>query len=154
MRASRRSGRTQGAQAIDRRRVGQSGEEWIRPTRRSGECRPVGRLPKGWQSAADDAELLHAGLQRGALETQDLRGAALAADPPRRLLEDVDDVAALDVFETARLGRPRDGGAGRRGEIRRLETPPGGEDHRPLDYVLQFAHVAGPGVGGETVEHL
>src|SRR5512141_1983736 len=51
---------------------------------------------------ADDAELPHAGLEGGSLETQDLGRAPLTADPPTRLLENRGDVLALDVLETPR----------------------------------------------------
>src|SRR5262245_9173190 len=90
-----------------------------------GECQGDGRgrEPRGVaglsirrSGRAEDAELLHTGFKCRSLEAQDLRGAALAADPPAGLLENGDDVLALDVLEVSRLRlRASGGGGGGRG---------------------------------------
>ena len=59
-----------------------------------GECRRDGSR----SGIAVDAELLHAGLEGGALEVQNPGGAALTADPPAGLLENREDVTALDLL--------------------------------------------------------
>src|SRR2546422_6874472 len=99
---------------------------------------------------AKNLELLHAGLQRRSLEAQNLRCAALTADPPAGLLENGDDVLALDVLEASRV-RLRTPPGRRRGEIAELEAAVRRDDDRPLDDVLQLAHVPGPGVGGQPL---
>src|SRR5262245_57799035 len=106
-------------------------------------------LPRS--GTADDAELLHAGLEGGSLESQDPGRATVTADPPTRLLENRGDVLALDVLETPRLlfraspGRRRHDGA-------ELEATPGRQDDGPLDDVLQLAHVPGPVIRGQPLQ--
>src|SRR5574342_967235 len=137
-----------------------------------------GPMPTGWESAngmapggtaskaagreppsvarpgsgtADDAELLHAGLESRSLEAQDPGGAAVPADPPPGLLERRDDVLALDVLEAPQRP-PRAATGRRRQEVGKLEPALGGENHGPLDDVLQLAYVPGPAVGGQPVQ--
>src|SRR6266536_4133595 len=160
------------AQLAERCGVG-SLQEWITEggcvrgaADRSAECQRNGRAGRvrvgGARAAcgarrrsgtAEDLELLHAGLEGRSLEAQDPGGAALTADPPAGLLENREDVLALDILEAPRLrlqaptGRPRH-------EIAEIEPAVGGEDDRPLDDVLQLAHVSGPDVGGQRIQHV
>src|SRR5262249_16935003 len=122
-------------------------------------------MPKGWQGicrraaarsrlrGAEDAELLHTGFKCRALEAQDLRGAALAADPPAGLLENGDDVLALDAFEVPVL-RYRTRGGLHGNEVADLEAALRREDDRALDDVLELPHVPGPGVGAELLHEV
>src|SRR5881296_80882 len=106
--------------------------------RRAAGCES---LPVTWSRSgtAEDAELLHAGLEVRSLEAQDLGGAALTADPPMGLLENCGDVLTLDILEAAQLllWAP----AGRRHDVPQLEAALGREDDCPLDDVLQLAHI-------------
>src|SRR2546426_6484727 len=97
-------------------------------------CGAAGREPpsvaRPRSRTAEDAELLHPGLEGRSLEAQDLGGAVLTADPPTGLLENRDDVLALDVLEAPRLLLRAP--AGRRGhDVAELEAALGREDDRP-----------------------
>src|SRR5213594_3251666 len=110
---------------------------------------PVARPRSG---TAEDAELLHAGLEGRSLEAQDLGGAALTADPPTCLLENRGDVLALDILEAPQLLHWAP--AGRRcHDVPELEAALGREDDRSLDDVLKLAHISGPCVGAQPVQH-
>src|SRR5206468_7630938 len=142
-----------------------------RPDSRRQGCRPVGKHAEGMarereramrraeptavasprSGTAEDAELFHAGLEGRSLEAQDSGGAALTADPPSGLVENRGDVPAFEVLQAARL-RLRIAAGRSRHEFAKLEAALGREDDRPLDDVLQFAHVAGPGIGGQAVQ--
>src|SRR2546426_8371574 len=88
-------------------------------------CGAAGREPpsvaRPRSGTPEDAELLHAGLEGRSLEAQDLGGAALTADPPTGLLENCDDVLALDILE-APPRRRRAPASRRRHEVAKLEA--------------------------------
>src|SRR5262245_25138455 len=87
--------------------------------------------------AALDSELLHAGLERRALEAQDPGGAAVAADPPAGLLEHGGDVLAHDLVEASPGPlRPRSGRR-RSHDVAEGEAAARRQDDRALDDVLQ-----------------
>src|SRR5262245_48263898 len=132
-------------------------------------------MPKGWQTAkarvergacetravarprsgsAVDSEPLHAGLESRSLETQNRRGAALAADPPAGTFEDRDDVLALDLLEALRRLLRALSGRRRRQDVAEHEASRRRQDDRPLDDVLQLSYVPGPGVRGQLPQHL
>src|SRR6185503_614736 len=104
-------------------------------------------IPSG---TALKAELLHASLEGRSLEAQDLGGAAVAADPPAGPFQHGGDVLALDLLEAQRrllrapFGRRSD-------EIAQCEAAARRQDDRPLDDVLQLAHVSRPGVAGQLL---
>ena len=52
---------------------------------------------------ASDVELLHAGFERGGVETQDFGCALLAAHAPVRVFQDVDDMLPFHLFHGQRL---------------------------------------------------
>src|SRR5215813_8877457 len=120
-----------GAQAPEGSRVGGCEGPPIRRSGSGGACQNVGRLPKGWQEkrsgGAVDAELLHAGLECRSLEAEDPGGAARSADAPAGIVEDRDNVSALDVFEALSVLRRPPAGR-RRHEIAEFEAAPGRED--------------------------
>src|SRR4030095_12491847 len=108
---------------------------------------------RGNSGTACNAELLYAGFEGRALEAQDFGGAAVAADAPAPLFENGDDVLALDILEAAQLVLEAPAGVCRR-DLPDLEAALGREDDRPLDDVLQLAHVAGPRVGAPPIQHV
>ncbi len=99
-----------------------------------------------------NAELLHPGLQCGSFHTERRRCAVWSGDYPVRALERGDDLLPLGVVEhrthigrnstrtlrrDRRLTRPQI-------TARNVEDCVLGEDHRPLDYILQLANVSRP----------
>ena len=121
-------------------------------------------MPSRWQAPnrvrsarrsgpAENLELLHAGL-----EVVRLRPRIFAA--PRSPLTRQPVSSRTRRCAGARYPRgsapaaPRAPAGRRRGEIAELEAAVRRDDDRPLDHVLQLAHVSGPGVGRQPIQHV
>ena len=112
-------------------------------------------IPRYQEQAAEDTEPLHAGPSR----VVRLRPRSLAAPRSPLTRQPVSSRMATmcrrstsSRFRSCRVGPPPTSGAV--SKLAEVEAAIGGEDHRPLDYVLQLAHVAGPGVGRQSFQHL
>ena len=103
------------------------------------------------QPRAGDAELSHAMLQRGALQSQPDGSAVGSAEDPICVLQNSQDVLSLGFLQ--RLLRLR---IGRRCTGLQLgqwcsQRASRRQDHGPLDHILQFANIAGPVVAAESI---
>src|SRR5512132_4044304 len=104
---------------------------------------------------AGDAKLLQAIQQRRASEAEALRGAMRAPDHPLGVLQDPEDVLALDFFEGPDSGGRSWGRPAPRQLVRsQTQGGPWRQDDGPFDDVLEFPHIARPGITGEGLQRL
>src|SRR5579863_6101518 len=126
-------------------------------------------MKRRWRSDwTPDAEFAHAGLERGALHSEESGGTFGTCDAPFRLAEGAEDVLTVGVLKGGdgeircrrRVERGNcgsDGGIGgaRRGAVQKFrngdtEFLAGGQENSPLDQIFEFANVARPRVVSES----
>ena len=83
----------------------------------------------------------HATFERGGWKTEDFRRAARAPDAPVGEFQNPLDMFTLDLRQRGKTRRYRDRNSARQVNPERGTAR---QNHRPLDGVAQFAHVAGP----------
>src|ERR1043166_1348367 len=107
------------------------------------------RVPQ--PSLANDVDFIlrRLAIQRLAIYSQDRRG---RLDVAFRLLEHLNYMTPLHLVQ--RQTRTRRGEAERRWQVLEHDPRLRVENHRPLDHVLELAHVARPGVRLHAIEPL
>ena len=104
---------------------------------------------------AGDAKLLQAIQQRRASEAEAHRGAMWAPDQPAGVLQDPENVLALDFFEGLDSGGRSWGRPAPRQRVQcQTQGWSGRQDDGPFDDVLEFPHIARPGIVGEGLHRL
>ncbi len=106
-------------------------------------------------SLGPEAQGQELSVERRAMDPEDVRGPADVSPLPA---QDVEDVSPVDCREALRAvgaeGVRRPSAAQASGESVRGQCRPTTQDTRPLDHVLQLAHVARPPVLDEPAETL
>ena len=101
---------------------------------------------------SSNSEFVHPRPQRAGIYSEDLGRTLLAMDHPTGLVQSPDDVMTLDVFK--RINRLLDSTMRLKHRIIDIRDRTAGENHRPLDDVLQFPHVSRPVVVREALHRL
>src|SRR5262245_48836759 len=114
----------------------------------------ISRLLRHAATLRLDAELLHAAAERAWIQPQEPGSPSGTVNHPARLLQDLGDVSSLDFRQR---DRPPPDAFGRRREddlLWKVEGRTIGEDHRPLDDVLELSDVSGPVIGLQPFQGL
>src|SRR5712664_2897182 len=103
---------------------------------------------KGILVGTGDAELLHAEVKRGPLDSQACGRPVWAGDKPPGLIESLANVVSLRVLQGNCPKEFRFGGTLQASE-RRVQDVARSKDYAPLDEILELANVPRPLIGGE-----
>jgi hypothetical protein len=97
-----------------------------------------------------DPELLETETQGVGVQAQDPSCAPRTLNDAVRFCKDAEDVGALHVLESLRWKKEVAGGQPLLEGLIDLNDGTMGENHGALDYILQFPHIAGPGIVHDT----
>src|SRR5688572_2649468 len=101
---------------------------------------------------SSNSAFVHPRPQRARIYSEDLGRALLAMDHPIGLVQSPEDVMALDIFK--RINRLLECTMRLKHGIIDIRDRTAGENHSPLDDVLQFPHVSRPVVVREALHRL
>src|SRR5262249_14694385 len=104
----------------------------------------ISRLLRHATTPGVHSQLFHTTAESAGIQTQEPRGPPRTVNNPVRLLQDLGDVASLDLFQRDQPGAPATGGWSKDDLVGKIQHRAVCEYHGPLDDVLKLPDVSGP----------